>query len=352
MTPKTKPEENRIAYFIDFAIQEIPSIASIAREAGGTVYTDSEVTFSFFKLQYPELHVVHGGTIPEIRREMSRQGVRVIVYSGFNIRYFRDMPGVRHVQAFHGTSDKKNDYRRTVARYDLFFIPGKTAYGRYETSGLLEKGNGVLIGYPKLDRVFRGELFRDEELLKLGLDPGKKTAMYAPTWVDRAFNSSWKKFRKAVTEDIPRDLNLIIKLHPNLKRYRAREVDEFAENLHASGNVRLFDAIPDPVPLLASSDVLIGDVSAVTREFLAFQRPFVFLSGRPSWLPESNATVLWECGEVVRKPKDLWEAVKRALSKPDRFAPAIKEHFERTFYKPDGKAAARAREAIEKLLSG
>lgn len=346
-----KSKGNRIAYFIDFSIQEIPSIAYIAYEAGGIVYTDSQVTSSFIKLQYPNLSVIYGKTIPEIRTRMMESGVRVIVYPDYHIRYFRDMPGVKHVQVFHGTSDKKYDYSRAVTEYDLFFIAGEAAYRRYESRGLLKKGNGILIGYPKLDRVFKGELQRDEELLKLGLDPGKKTVMYAPTWVDRAYNSSWKRFRKAVSTDIPNGLNLIIKLHPNITRYRTRDVEEFAGNLKTSANARLFDVIPDPVPLFAASDILIGDVSAVTREFLAFKKPFVFLSSKPKWLWNRRKTVLWECGEIVRRPKELWKSVKRTLSRPARFAPAINKHFELTFYKPDGNAAARARNAIEELLS-
>jgi hypothetical protein len=340
-----------IAYFIDFSIQEIPSIVYIAYETGGTIYTDSQQTYRFLTEQHPKLSAALGETIAAIKSEMIRNRVRVIVYPDYHIRYFRDLPGVKHVQVFHGTSDKKYDYSKEVSGYDLFFISGKAAYERYEKRGLLKNNKGMLIGYPKLDRVFRGEIDRDAELIKIGMDPSRKTVLYAPTWVDRAYNSSWKKFRQAIAGDTPEDLNLIVKLHPNIKRYRPGEVEEFAKVLSRNKSARLFEVDPDPVPRMAASDLLMGDVSAVTREFLAFRRPFLFLSSKPAWLWSRQKTALWECGEVVNDPEKLWEAVRRGLADPGRFAPAISRHLDRTFFKPDGKAAARAKEAIYRLCS-
>ena len=49
-------------------------------------------------------------------------------------------PGVKHIQVFHGTSDKIYDYRRDIMDYDLFFISGHEAHKRYEKRGLLKKG--------------------------------------------------------------------------------------------------------------------------------------------------------------------------------------------------------------------
>ena len=52
------PENHdNIAYFIDFSIQEIPSIAYIAYETGGIIYTDSEITRDFLIKDHAKLHV-------------------------------------------------------------------------------------------------------------------------------------------------------------------------------------------------------------------------------------------------------------------------------------------------------
>lgn len=343
-------DQAEIAYYLDSSVQEIPSVACIAYAAGGIIYTDSIESYNFIRKDYPQLEVRYLESKKRIKEAMEEAGIRVIVYPDYHIRFFKDLNGVKHVQVFHGTSDKTYDFHREILEYDLFFIPGEEAYKRYKRKNLLKKDNGILIGYPKLDRVFRGELSRDEELIKLGMEPVRKTVLYAPTWKDRAFNSSWKKFRMAVVEEIPDEINLIIKLHPNLKRFNPDEVDEYSCIIKKRKNTLLLDLAPDIIPIMAASDLLISDVSAATREYLAFKRPFVFLSNKPKWMWSRKKTRLWECGEVVTRPKQLWPAVKRSLNKPDRFMNQIEKHFRATFYKPDGSASFRAAEAILSLI--
>ena len=183
---------NEIAYFIDFSIHEIPYVAYIAYEVDGIIYTDSEKTYKFIKKDHPELQVKYFNTVEKIKQHMVQSGVKVIIYPDYHIRFFKNLTGVRHVQIFHGLTDKKYHFIKDVLNYDLFFIPGNDDYKRYEERGLLKKGTGILIVYPKLDRVFRGEIKKDEELIKLKLAPIKKTVLYASTWLDRALNSSWK----------------------------------------------------------------------------------------------------------------------------------------------------------------
>ncbi len=342
--------QNKIAYYIDYSIQEIPSISCIASETGGTIYTDSALTFNNLNKYHPNLKFVYYKTIADIRNQMKTSGVRVIIYPDYHIRHFKDLEGVRHVQVFHGTSDKVYDYRRDVLEYDLFFIPGEHALERYRKKGLLKKNNGVIIGYPKLDRVFRGELSRNDELAKLRMNPNKKTVLYAPTWVDRASNSSWKKFHSTLITDKPDNINLIVKLHPNLIRYRKNEVEEMRKQLQPHKDTLLIDKSPDIVPVMAASDVLLSDVSAVTREYLAFKRPFIFLSNKPKWFWSKQKTTLWECGKVVTNPDRLWVAILQTLKNPEEYMDRIISHLQKTFYKPDGYAASRAKEAILNLL--
>lgn len=341
---------NNIAYYIDFSVQEIPSIAFIARETGGVVYTKYESTYKCIKNDYSGLNVTNLPSINDIRQDMLKRNIKVIVYPDYHIRFFKELQEVKHVQVFHGISDKKYDFRKDVLEYDLFFIPGEEAYKRYKKRGLLKTGKGVLTGFPKMDRVFKKEIHRDKILINLGLDPRNKTVLYAPTWVDKEFNSSWKKFRNAFLRGKPENINLIVKLHPNLKRYRKQETENFKAKLTGLQNTRFFDLLPDIVPLYAASDALAGDVSSVTREYLAFKRPFLFLSNKPEWMWSKKKIALWECGDVVRYPEKLWVAVMKALNNPDRYSQNIENQFKKTFYKPDGNAAKRAAAAIINLI--
>ena len=127
-----KNNPNNIAYYIDFSLQEIPSIAFIAHETGGVVYTKYEATYKSIKNDYSGLDVTCLPSIKAIRQDMLKRNIKVIVYPDYHIRFFKELQDVKHVQVFHGISDKKYDFRKDVLEYDLFFIPGEEAYKRYK----------------------------------------------------------------------------------------------------------------------------------------------------------------------------------------------------------------------------
>jgi len=339
-----------IAYFIDFSIQEIPHIIYIAYEIGGTIYTNSKNTYNIIKNEYSNIIVKYHDSISKIRNEILKQGIKIIIYPDYHIRYFKDLPGIKHIQVFHGISDKSYDYNKQVLEYDLFFIAGKESFERYRKKGFLKKNTGKMIGYPKFDRVFKGELKKFEIAKSLNINLNIPTVLYAPTWIDKALNSSWKKFYKKIILDKPSKLNLLIKPHPNIVRYRKKDIEECFNLAKKDSKIKIIDNAHDITPILAVSDLLIGDVSSVTREFLAFKRPFVFLSNKPKWLWKKEKIKLWNCGNVVFKPEKLWKVVEESLENSGKYIENIEYNFRNTFYKPDGNAAKRAAEEIKKLI--
>ena len=341
---------DQIAYFIDFSIQEIPHIIYIAYEIGGTIYTNSVNTFNIIKNEYNNIKVKYFKSIDKIKNDIIDRAIKIIIYPDYHIRFFKDIPGLKHVQVFHGISDKSYDYSKHVLDYDLFFIAGEDSYERYRKKGLLKKNTGRLIGYPKFDRVFKGELKKDEIEKTLNIDSNIPTVLYAPTWIDKALNSSWKRFYKDIIYKKPDGVNLIIKPHPNLVKYRKDEINECIAMAKKDRRIKIFDKLHDITPVLAVADLLIGDVSSVTREFLAFKKPFVFLSNKPKWLWKKEKIKLWNCGNVVFKPDKLWKIVEDSLDNSKKYIENIEYHFKNTFYKPDGNAAKRAVKEIEKLL--
>ena len=60
---------------------------------------------------------------------------------------------------------------------------------------------------------------RDQAVKDLGLDPAYPTISYAPTWRDDKLTAGLSKFGREVISQLPASKNLIVKLHPDTKRY-------------------------------------------------------------------------------------------------------------------------------------
>ena len=84
---------------------------------------------------------------------------------------------------------------------------------RYLANGIVSRSSAVLVGFPKADRLVNGELRRRRRSdARLGLEPGRPTALYAPTWSPA---SSLHVAGEAIVAALADDgWNVIVKLHP------------------------------------------------------------------------------------------------------------------------------------------
>src|SRR5215213_5989795 len=134
--------------------------------------------------------------------------------------------GTRRVQTFHGVAGKY----RTV--YDspadsmrgwdrLFFINKRRLQNFIDAGAVYVDSPAIrLIGMPRLDCLVDGSLNRNEILKSIGIDPTRKTVLYAPTW---------SRYSSVATmgEDIVQRLGaagyaVIVKLHD-----RSRQADDY-----------------------------------------------------------------------------------------------------------------------------
>jgi len=216
-----------------------------------------------------------------------------------------------------------------------------------EAAGRLTPTNHKVVGYSKLDPVFRGELDKQDAMNALGLSGEKPVVLYAPTWRDGHGHSSIGPYSKALLENTPDDVDLVIKLHPNT--VRDKKYYELFKKHSEKPNVTLIAYASNIIPIMAASDLLITDISTVSHEYLAFRRPMVFLASPWRFMGFRNNTWIWQCGDVVYKRRDIWSTVRRNLNEPDRHKEIIEKCLNHVFYKPDGNGAKRAADAILEL---
>src|ERR1051325_908572 len=238
----------------------------------------------------------------------------------------------------------------------LFFINNLRLQNFIDTGAIDPSSPAIrLIGMPKLDCLVDGSLRRDDILESLGIDPGSKTVLYAPTWSKYSSVAS-------MGEDIVRRLGtagytVIVKLHD-----RSRQGDDYHSGgtdwgqrlrpiLESVGGVLATGA--NTSPYLAAADTLITDHSSVGFEYLLLNRPLIRIHV-PELLERTDiepiyVQLLTEASTSVFNVDQLLAAVERGFTDPCENSTTRIAVANEMFYKP-GTATERAVQELHKLM--
>lgn len=290
-------------------------------------------------------------------------------------------PWVRRVHLPHGHPVKfaclPKEY---FAHFDIHLVTGPLHREQTEFSARHYRVEDRIriydVGLPKSDKLLSGAYERRTVLSGLGLDPARRTVLYAPSWEE---GLSLRAFRHRLFDVFAglTDVNVVIKLHPvscvpsdhpNHEFYTGgTDWTEFVRSYLRHAHVR--HVVTDDIdPLLAASDIMVTDISGVALEFLCMLKPVIYLDcpdfftkTLPSVYkdfgpntadyikndPKSNAGR--HVGFVVENPEDLPQAIKFVGDHPDYKLTERREYAARIRYHP-GHAAAVAADTILELL--
>ena len=223
------------------------------------------------------------------------------------------------------------------------------------------------VGYTKSDRLLAGVFNRNDMLTELGLDPEKKTIIYAPAFNDGA---SMRENGIEIVEILSamKNYNILAKLaidclDPELVGgINWYETIAALEKEHS--NFRLVRDL-EIDRSLAASDVLVTCVSSVGYEFLALRRPVIFVDvpvfynkTLPSYFPDWDVSG-WAArdavnggrafGPVVDQPQDLPVAIEDVFEHIEKY-PFKKDELPRSLLYNPGNATEVAVEHIEALI--
>jgi len=261
--------------------------------------------------------------------------------------------GACRVQTFHGVAgkyrtvyDSPADSMRNWNR--LLFI-NKRRLQHFIDAGAIEADSPAirLIGMPRLDCLVDGSLDRDQILTSLGLDPSRKTILYAPTW--SRYSSVALMGEEIVKRLGAAGYTVIVKLHD-----RSREGDDYHSGgidwgqkleplLKATGG--LLAKGSNSSKYLMAADVLITDHSSVGFEYLLLDRPLIRIHV-PELLEKTDVEptyveLMTEAASTVFDVEDLMAAVAESFANPNAKSESRKAVAGEMFYKPGG-ATARA----------
>lgn len=269
--------------------------------------------------------------------------------------------GVPRVQMFHGVAGKYApiyDRPRRSARdwRQLWFI-NRRRLTNFIASGAIGADSEAarLIGMPKLDRLVDGSLQRDEVLTSVGIDPSRRSVLYAPTWSPHSsLNLLGEELVRAL---VAAGYAVIVKLHDRSfdpQQIHSGGVDWPArlDPILRSGGGRLARGI-DSTPYLAAADAVITDHSSVGFEYLLVDRPLIRIHV-PSLI--ENTQIGEEYVELLRAAaitahdvRDVVNAVEFGFADPGAGSAERRAVSSELFYRP-GTATSRAVHELYRLL--
>jgi len=265
------------------------------------------------------------------------------------------------VQTFHGVAGKyKTVYdspSESMRSWDRLFFINERRLRHFVDCGAIDEDSQAarLIGMPKLDCLVDGSLKRDELLLEMGIDPSRKTVLYAPTWsphssvvsmgaelVQRLGEAGYAVIVKL--HDRSRDLQYVnsggvdwgARLEPLLKKFGG---------VLATGN--------NSSRYLPVADIMITDHSSVGFEYLLLDRPLIRIHVpeliKNTDIEPSYVELLASASSSVTSVAEVLNAVQRGFAFGRENSATRIAVANEMFYKP-GTATDRAVRELYELM--
>jgi CDP-glycerol glycerophosphotransferase (TagB/SpsB family) len=245
-------------------------------------------------------------------------------------------------------------------RYQIF-VEGDYRADKIRQAGVQGVSTVHKVGLPKLDPLFwPGYPSRTAILQRLGLDPGKPTVLFAPTY-------------KPTCIDVVRDqilpetkgYNLIIKLHHY--SWRGKYAPHWHHTLYERAVTQYRHAVLIPVddynilPYLYAAETLISEASSTMFDFLALGKiGIIFVLSHEQLRHHDGETLLTEDPQHflqgafvhIYHPSEIREAVGTALRRDPERLRVARRYRDYFFYGLDGNASQRIKATIERVLAG
>jgi len=262
----------------------------------------------------------------------------------------------------HGTGIKNILYRNLAKvphdKYQIF-VEGKHRVKSLRASPGLGRNEVHLIGLPKLDFGLQGKFSDTAALLsKWGLNPNKKTVLFAPTYKPTCLYD--------VTTDIfeqTKEYNLIVKLHPyswmgKYAPHRQHRIYEKAVTKYPHAVLLPFDEY-NIVPYYVAADVVMSEASSTVFDFIAFHKFGIVYDLPCDRLNHSDGQPLLEIdnreflkGAFVHidSGTKIRQAVEQCLHPTSEMIANADRFRDDYFYQLDGMATERFVKKMEELF--
>ena len=349
-------KDYKIGYFLVTDTQHIPPVIRLHEYLGGVVFTCNRDIYDTLQTKYQNLNIKTYlcDNHREVQKLIVKNRIRVVLYPSYHT-LFRG----KAIEIFHGgLSDKNYVESVKILVYDLVLFPGEKTRDKVEKSGYLKRiPEWKIVGYPKFDPLMNSSID-----VKPVFQNGRKTILYAPTWVSQNASLKMIKFSEygessleiwamEIVKALHNDYNLIIKFHSRIYRQPGdvyEQIDELIKKLGAEDYV-ITNSEDNILPFMAQADLMISDISTACYEWFHFDKPIVFANPAPGkYRPSDDIgsnTYAWQAGDVINGADDILPLIDKNINE-DAYRDIRNRIFNYTVFQPDGKATQRQVDAV------
>ncbi len=241
----------------------------------------------------------------------------------------------------HGFSDKGFyiDLCYRDAEADLYLIYGDNMIDLMKEKGVWEErihryvvtGNNRYSYYKQNVKFYEGVF---EKEIQSQFDKKRPIILYAPTWSDLELSGSLEEACGYIYDGLPSDYNLLIKVHPRFERDDPVEYFSLISKYQHKKNVHFLSEFPPIFPLLANTDIYIGDASSIGYDFLAFDKPMFLLNKYNRDIKIDRRLFLFRCATEIKPEQypDIYKIIEKSLpSDAEKMSPLRKEMWNYSF---------------------
>lgn len=240
-----------------------------------------------------------------------------------------------------------------VKDFNIVFSPGP--YIEKEQQDSLRPGTKVFrVGLPATDTLVNDKHIKLPS--SIHFKEPKPVLLYAPSWSSNVDYISMDNeiIHALANQDI---CNVIIRPHPLLMdKDRCNGIDfkkeiEDAQKVH--GNIQLYTGEKTSIyDIIRGADILLGDISSVSYEFLLLDRPIImymkkgvkeFYNNTSDYIQDTT-----NASSILETPEALTEILNECLSNKNHLSNQRKKLLDRTLYNP-GNATSIAVESLSQL---
>lgn len=333
----------------------IQELAKARVEIGVLFYQEPQSDITEFLATFPNIHIFTKDTPSksEVIDFYLNQKPNWVVFGNSFSAADKLNPTIKTAIIQHGIGPKATYYE--VSRSPINFRFVESHYRCNKLQSMFPNKTFITTGYSKLDPIVNQTLDKPS-LESLGLDPNKKTLLYAPTF----YPSTIENFPKHWPQQFY-DYNIIIKPH-----YFSYVNPKYGKQRRLLNHWATFDNVhlvsiesQSLLPYITTSDILLSEASSTMFEFAALDKPVIicdFVKLRWSYRGifrfrlnnriDSDFERYKSIASVAKQYTELKPMVIKNLEQPRLYQAKRHEFTKELVGRVDGKASVRIAEYI------